>query len=276
MEIIQFAFVLVAGVVAVIYSGKGPDLMRKANELVTGKKGCSPVGDLDFVTLHYFAVRGRGEAIRLLLEEAEIPYNQTGFTKETWPKAKKEGMASGLYTFGQVPAMTTSSGVNMVQSNAIAHYIGRATGMECDCDQLHYCEILALGVDDFRAKLSKILYDPNFSVEMRDEYIQTTAPMWLQHFEKLTPNFQLEDMGYFGGKHLTWVDFLIFDVLDLNLEFAKVDMGRPLVAILDGYPKLQSFYNQFRQRPKVAAYLNSKRRFPFSCPMPKNLPAAKQ
>ena len=28
MEIIQFAFVLVAGVVAVIYSGKGPDLMR--------------------------------------------------------------------------------------------------------------------------------------------------------------------------------------------------------------------------------------------------------
>ena len=68
---------------------------------MTGKKGCSPVADLGFVTLHYFAGRGRGQAIRLMLEEAGVAYNQTDFTKETWPAAKKEGVASGLYTFGQ-------------------------------------------------------------------------------------------------------------------------------------------------------------------------------
>ena len=63
--------------------------------------------------------------------------------------------------------------------------------------------------DDFRAKLSKILYDPNFSVEMRDEYIQTTAPMWLQHFEKLTPNFQLEVCLHPRGRGGTGREFIL-------------------------------------------------------------------
>ena len=26
------------------------------------------------------------------------------------------------------------------------HYIGRATGMDCDCEDLHFCEVIALGV----------------------------------------------------------------------------------------------------------------------------------
>ncbi|XP_038049580.1 glutathione S-transferase P-like [Patiria miniata] len=266
MEFIQFTFVLVAALCAIYYSGQGPVIMRKLNELVTGKKGCSPVADLDFVTLHYFAGRGRGEAIRMMLEEAGIPYNETLFTKETWPKAKKEGIESGLFTFGQAPAISTPSGLHMVQSQAIAHYIGRATGMECDCEQLSHCEVVALGTEDFRSKLSKIIYDPDFSVQMRDEYIKTTAPMWLEHFERIAPSIQAEDVAYFGGSHITWVDFLVLDVLDANVEFAQVDMGRPLVAILDKYPKLQSFYNQFRVRPKIVAYLNSDRRMPYKLP----------
>lgn len=266
MEFVQFAFVILAAFAAVYYSGQGPQLMRKLNELLTGKKGCSPVPDLDFVTLHYFAGRGRGEVIRLMLEEASIPYNQTDFTKETWPAAKKKGIESGLYTFGQVPAISTPSGVHMVQSQAIAHYIGRATGMECDCEQLNHCEVIALGAEDFRSKLGKVIYDPNFSVVMRDEYIQTTAATWLPHFEKIAPNIQAEDVAYFGGKHITWVDFLIFDLLDINVEFARFDMGRPPVSILDQYPKLSSFYNRFRVRPKIVAYLNSDRRKPYVLP----------
>ncbi|XP_022087367.1 glutathione S-transferase P-like [Acanthaster planci] len=266
MEFIQFTFVLVAALCAIYYSGQGPHLMRRLNELVTGKKGCSPVADLDFVTLHYFAGRGRGEAIRLMLEEAGIPYNQTDFTMETWPQAKKAGIKSGIYTFGQVPAMVTPSGLHMVQSQAMAHYIGRATGMECDCEQLHHCEVIALGTEDFRSKLSKIIYDPGFSVKMRDEYLQSTAPMWLEHFEKLAPSIQAEDVAYFGGKHITWVDFLVFDLLDVNMEFGQVDLGRPQVAILSNYPKLQSFYNQFRTRPRIAAYLNSSKRAPYKLP----------
>ena len=26
------------------------------------------------------------------------------------------------------------------------HYVGRATGMDCDCEDMHHCEVIALGV----------------------------------------------------------------------------------------------------------------------------------
>lgn len=74
---------------------------RKFQEIATGKAGCVPAEDLGFVTIHYFAGRGRAEAIRLLLEQANVPYNQTDFTRESWPEAKKAGVEKGLYTYGQ-------------------------------------------------------------------------------------------------------------------------------------------------------------------------------
>ena len=52
---------------------------------------------MDFLIL----IRGRGEVIRLILEDSEIPYKEVLFNKETWPKYKVRGIATGLYTFGQ-------------------------------------------------------------------------------------------------------------------------------------------------------------------------------
>ena len=77
----------------------------------------------------------------------------------------------------------------------------------------------------------------------------------------------------FGGDRLTWVDFLVFHTLDQNVEFGLYDVGRPLVPVLDQFPKLQSFYNVFKARPKIAAYLKSKRRAEYKIPnMPKGMP----
>lgn len=35
------------------------------------------------------------------MEEGDIPYDETKFTKATWPAAKEKGLQSGLYPFGQ-------------------------------------------------------------------------------------------------------------------------------------------------------------------------------
>lgn len=35
------------------------------------------------------------------MEEGDIPYEETKFTKATWPAAKEKGLESGLYPFGQ-------------------------------------------------------------------------------------------------------------------------------------------------------------------------------
>ena len=47
-----------------------------------------------------------------------------------------------------MPAIETTSGVRMVQSHAITHYLGRSLGMDCNCEDLHFCEIVAAGVGE--------------------------------------------------------------------------------------------------------------------------------
>nr|XP_054764224.1 glutathione S-transferase Mu 1-like [Lytechinus pictus] len=277
MDGLQFGAIIIAALGTIYLTGKSGMIMRKLQEIATGKAGCVPAEDLGFVTIHYFAGRGRAEAIRHLLKQANVPYNQTDFTRETWPEAKKAGVEQGLYTYGQVPAIVTSSGVSMVQQQAILHYIGRATGMDCDCEDLHRCEVLAQGVEDARSKLSKMIYDPSFSLAIRNEYLREIAPLWLGYFEKIAPSIPSQQNGYFVSHRLTWVDFLIFDLLDANVEFGKLDIGRPPVAILAEFPKLNSYYNHMKALPSIGNYHRSSERPPFKIPyMPKPESNAKQ
>ena len=53
------------------------------------------------VSLHYFAARGRAEAIRLLMEDQGISYTETKFDDESWSAAKERGISLGVYAFGQ-------------------------------------------------------------------------------------------------------------------------------------------------------------------------------
>jgi hypothetical protein len=88
-------------VAAFLYGGRRSALLIHVRKFLTGEQGCAPIRyDIGNVTLHYFASRGRAEAIRLIMEETNTPYVETGFTKETWPAAKEEGLKSGLFPFG--------------------------------------------------------------------------------------------------------------------------------------------------------------------------------
>lgn len=88
-------------IAAALYSSRRSVLLIQLHRVLTGERGCAPLRDeLGNVTLHYFASRGRAESIRLLLEETETRYVETGFTGETWPAAKDKGLKSGLYPFG--------------------------------------------------------------------------------------------------------------------------------------------------------------------------------
>jgi len=272
---LQAVFVALAGIVAVFYSGKGVLVHRKISEIVHGKLGCLPVPEVGNVTIHYFAGRGRAEAFRLLLEEAGVPYQDMKFTKDNWPGYKIQGTNSGLYPYGQVPAIETSSGVKLAQSHAILHYLGRAYGYDCECEDQTHCEMIALGLEDVRSKLSKVLYDPEFSLKTRKEYLTVTMPLWLGYLEKQAPALSNQENAFFSGDRLTWVDFLAFDVIEANLEFVKYDFGKDHaleVDIFAQFPKLGNFYRHIYGRPSISKYLKSKRRFPFKIPnQPKEL-----
>ena len=98
---LQLTFVLIALIAAVLYSGKAQFVLNRVNQIIQGKRGCSPIQDIGHVTLHYFGVRGRAEGIRFMLEDNSIPYAETAYTKADWPAVKKKGIETGLFTFGQ-------------------------------------------------------------------------------------------------------------------------------------------------------------------------------
>ncbi len=100
---------VIALIAAIIYSGRTSFVLQKVNEIIYRKPGCNPIAPVGNVTLHYFAGRGRGEAIRMLMADASVSWSETKFTKESWPEAKKTGVDVGFYTFGQ--------GVRMQQEN---------------------------------------------------------------------------------------------------------------------------------------------------------------
>ena len=104
---------------------------------------------------------------------------------------------------------------------------------------------------------------------MRDDHIHAVVYTWLSYFEKLAPVNSTDkniDGLYFASERLTWVDFVIFDLLDTHVEFGKLtfDGTAEGIDVLANFPKLRGFYEHFASRPKIARYFKAERRVPYS------------
>lgn len=112
---------------------------------------------------------------------------------------------------------------------------------------------------------------------MRDEYLKSTLPTWLSHFEKLIPESSnsKQSLPYIINGHLTWVDYLLVAALDSNVEFGRLilpgdaaDHGKN--DVLKNFPKLSHYYQLIFNRPAITDYLKSDKRYPYKIPyMPK-------
>lgn len=126
--------------------------------------------------------------------------------------------------------------------------------------------------EDLRLKLNKVFYDPNFSTVSRNTYITDVLPLWLGYFEKLAPTIDKESNdSFFIGDRLTWIDYIMFELIDMNVEFVKGTRAFLLGPdvkqdILEDFPKLRNFYEIFYRRPRLQKYLLSAARLPFKLP----------
>ena len=85
--------------------------------------------------LHYFDVYGRGEYIRLLLNYAQVPFEDVRVTN--WPKVKN------TFPNGQIPCLEFADGRKMGQSISMLRYLGKTHGcyptdefQQYECDQI--------------------------------------------------------------------------------------------------------------------------------------------
>ena len=116
-----------------------------------------------------------------------------------------------------------------------------------------------------------VMYDKDFTVKKINEYLEITLPTWLEHFEKLAP---MRDMSgnelHFASGRITWVDVLVYNMIDTNYSFEQAtrEARGKEVDVLQSFPKLKLFFDEFNDRPKLYAYMHSSQRPAFKLPFP--------
>lgn len=69
---------------------------------------------------------------------------------------------------------------------------------------------------------------------------------------------------YWVGDRRTWIDYVVFELLDSHVEFGKLTFKGTAkeIDVLESLPHLKVFYESFGSRPNLQRYLKAKHRYP--------------
>lgn len=222
----------------------------------------------DRYALYYWpTIQGRGEFVRLTLEEAAVPYVDVARRPNGMAAmAKLLGDGDGLEPFA--PPFLKSGHLVIAQTATILAYLGRRHGLvpRDESSQLR-AQQLQLTIADLVAEAHETHHPIAGSLYYEDQkreakkraatFVTERLPKYLGYFERV-----LERNGgaHLVGKAVSYVDLSLFQVIT-GLEYAFPNaLGRlapriPLILILRA---------AIAARPRIAAYLASRRRLPFN------------
>ena len=199
--------------------------------------------------LFYWPFRGRGEQVRLLLNELEQDYEDVHVVKDTdFRKMRQEG--PGTLHFGSVP-MLQDGDFKLAQGPVIMNYLGRKHGvMPEDPRAASKTEAMVLGAEDMRMAYFRLLGDR--AAEKQATFVSGAwRDRWLSAWSGL---LELNgDTGYLVGTSLTQADLAVWDALDAVLTWIEG-------AEIGSFVRVERFYQSIKARPAIAEYLGSDRR----------------
>jgi glutathione S-transferase len=121
------------------------------------------------VTLKYFALRGRGEPIRLALVASGAEWTEEGVDYA----AMKAGAGTADYPFGQVPILVDGSLV-LSQMDAIVRHIGRTRNLYGSSNaEAAQIDVVLLGVESQRSAYGDLIYKAALADEAKQTYATT-------------------------------------------------------------------------------------------------------
>ncbi|XP_048584392.1 glutathione S-transferase Mu 3 [Nematostella vectensis] len=104
-------------------------------------------------------------------------------------------------------------------------------------------DILENQLMDFRNGFVRLCYNNAAFEENKPAYIQS-----VQSSIKAFADF-LGQKSYLAGDNLTFVDFVLYELLDQHRIFEA--------SLLDAHPNLKAFLDRFEKLPAIAAYMSS-------------------
>ena len=222
--------------------------------------------------LYYWpSIQGRGEFIRLALEEANAPYRDVA--RESGAGEARimrvltgRGMARPPFA----PPFLKAGRLLIGQTANILMFLGGRHGLapKDEAGRI-WTNGLQLTVTDFIAEvhnthhpIASSLYYEDQRKEARRctaEFLTHRVPKFLGYFENVMARNPRGDR-YLVGARLSYVDLSLFQVI-AGLRYAfPVAMAKTTRR----YRHLLSLHERVQERPRIAAYLASARRIPFN------------
>jgi glutathione S-transferase len=217
--------------------------------------------------LYYWpGIQGRGEYIRLALEEAGADY--VDVARGAHGMAAMMKMMEAETTPPFAPPFLKAGKLVLGQTANILFYLGSRHGLAPKTEAgrlwLHQLQLtvtdFVLEVHDTHHPLGPSLYyeDQKAAAKKRtDEFWSERVPKYLGYFERL-----LEDNGgsYVAGRRLTYVDLSTFQLVE-GLRYA---FPKRMKAFERKIPGLIDLRDRVAARPNIKTYLASDRRIAFN------------
>jgi glutathione S-transferase len=223
--------------------------------------------------LYYWPnIPGRGEFVRLVLEEAGVPWVDVGrLPREQGGGLEAvvaywEGRSEGHPVFA--PPVLKQGELVLAQTAAICHFLGRRHGLAPgdETGNAHALELqltiadLVDEVHDTHHPISAALYyeDQRPAAKQRAAHFTgERLPRFLGYFERV---LRSNGGGVLVGASLSHADLSLFQALD-GLAYA---FPRALARASEAAPGVLALRERVRTRPRIAAYLASERRMAFN------------
>ena len=219
--------------------------------------------------LYYWPeIQGRGELVRLALEEAGADYVDVARHGSGEDKMIALMSSGRMATPPFAPPFLKAGKLWIGQTANILLYLGAHEGLapKPEAGRL-WAHQLQLTVTDFLVQIhdthhplgSALYYEEQKKEAKRhaENFRSNRAPKFLGYFEKV-----IDQSGgpFLLGRRLTYPDLSVFQLVD-GLRFAFPKMMRRLERKVPG---VVAVHDRVAKRPRVAAYLASKRRIPFN------------
>jgi glutathione S-transferase len=224
--------------------------------------------------LYYWpSIQGRGEFVRLALEEAGADYVDV---------ARLSGGGKGvpaLLRFLEsrsverppfAPPFLKAGELVIGQTANILSYIGPRLGLvpKAEASRL-WAHQLQLTVTDFLVEIHDTHHPIASSLYYREQktesrrrakhFTRDRLPNFLEYFETVLAR-NPSGRGFMVGRSLTYVDLSMFQLIaGLRYAFPKT-----MASVEADIPGLVALHDKVAARPNIAAYLASERRIPFN------------
>jgi glutathione S-transferase len=225
------------------------------------------------IELYYWAeIQGRGEFVRLMLEEAGAAYVDVVRTRKNGMAAMMRyltGEAAGPLPFAapfvKVGDTLVSQTANILEFLAPRlQLVPRDSTLRAEANQIQLTIADFVGeIHDTHHPIAGSLYyeDQRGAAKQRARnFIAERLPKYLNWLEHVLQRNRASGGRWLVGSNRTYVDLSAFQIIE-GLRYA---FPNAMAKVEPDVPRLIALRDRVAQRPRIAAYLASKRRIAFN------------